>query len=670
MEIYQLQVFLEVARCLSFTEAADALNLTQPAVSAKIKSLETELKTPLFYRLGRKVQLTEVGDLLSTEGVKLVELEKSVRSRIENFKQGDSGTLSIGCSPAISITWLPQLIYRYRQVYPGIHTELKIFQSGEQLYKAITDQQVDLAFSELEFENFAEISVSPIARITHSTVVSSNHSLANQDWLSLQDLIDHPLVLLNDKFPSRILFNNRIAEFNLAPEDFLQLETVDTLGLMRTYITQGDYLGFGSSLEFGSECEAGILKAIPLQEFPFPTQLFLLLESRHAKLLLTQSELGRKLPTLSSPTQKFISLIQSNLNQAKRSLENVENSFELKTPEYLTLRSPKFSLHKSNNHKLEALPLSIGVQNGTIPTVTAGLIIQKLGLLEHFLPQSKQYNAVQYQISWQDFSLGTPIAEALKSGMLDIGILGDYPLLQAADLDETFLVSFVAINPDGCGNAVLVPAASEVNAIEDLRGKSVAIPLGSSAHGMMLRALNRLDLLTEVQLSPMNSVGDRVSNAQQQMAGYAHFSPFHQIAYDRGNVRYLFKGNLCELPSFYGVVVRRKFAEQHPEVVVAYLQALQAAQSWYQHHNPLAFSMISQWTKVHPRVLEEILCPNSKPSNRDRTSGFFVQDLTIRRDWLESHIQELQSVPENRHLQEIELNQWIQSEFLQLATAG
>lgn len=65
MEIYQLKVFLEVARTLSFTEAADALNLTQPAVSAKIKSLETSLGIDLFHRLGRKVKGSSVPVMLN-----------------------------------------------------------------------------------------------------------------------------------------------------------------------------------------------------------------------------------------------------------------------------------------------------------------------------------------------------------------------------------------------------------------------------------------------------------------------------------------------------------------------------------------------------------------------------------------------------------------------------
>ena len=96
MEVYQIRVFLEVARHLSFTEASDILNLTQPAVSAKIKSLETELGTPLFHRLGRKIQLTDVGEFLLENGPKLIDLENDLLQEIEHIKKGKSGILKIG----------------------------------------------------------------------------------------------------------------------------------------------------------------------------------------------------------------------------------------------------------------------------------------------------------------------------------------------------------------------------------------------------------------------------------------------------------------------------------------------------------------------------------------------------------------------------------------------
>jgi len=129
VEINQVKTFLEVARNLSFTEAADALSLTQPAVSIKIKNLEAELKTPLFYRLGRKIQLTEVGAFLYEEGHKLVETENQLLIKIEEIKKGKLGHLKIGCTAAIANEWLPENIFNYRQQYPGITTQHIVFES-------------------------------------------------------------------------------------------------------------------------------------------------------------------------------------------------------------------------------------------------------------------------------------------------------------------------------------------------------------------------------------------------------------------------------------------------------------------------------------------------------------------------------------------------------------
>ena len=108
--------------------------------------------------------------------------------------------------------------------------------------------------------------------------------------------------------------------------------------------------------------------------------------------------------------------------------------------------------------------------------MTAGVIIQQLGLLEHFLPRSGRYRNTEFQIRWRDFTSGAPIVAGLQSDKLDIGILGDYPLLLSGGAAEnadragvsvsdgamakTRLVSFVASNPDGAGNTVIVPNLS------------------------------------------------------------------------------------------------------------------------------------------------------------------------------------------------------------------
>ena len=211
MEIYQLKVFLEVARCLSFTEAADALNLTQPAVSAKIKSLESELKTSLFDRQGRQIQLTEIGNYLVKEGKKLVELEAEISNKLDNFKRQKSSRLTIGSSYSLANSWLPQLIYQYRQNYPEIETQLKLFSDRKLLCQAVDRGIVDLSFCETRFIDRPEIRQEEITTIQYGLLAASSNSLAKKNWLSLTDIKQKPLVLLNDRFASRQIFESRLS---------------------------------------------------------------------------------------------------------------------------------------------------------------------------------------------------------------------------------------------------------------------------------------------------------------------------------------------------------------------------------------------------------------------------------------------------------------------------
>jgi NitT/TauT family transport system substrate-binding protein len=650
MEVYQVRVFLEVARQLSFTEAADALNLTQPAVSAKIKSLESELGTPLFYRLGRKIQLTEVGQFLFEEGPKLIQIENQLLQTVEEIKKGKFGNLKIGCTSTIAHGWLPEKLFAYRQHYPNIQTQCLVFDSAEYLYRAITSSQVDLGISNISFAEFSEISSTPIDGLNYAVFLSPNHPLAQHNWLSLQDLKNHPWVILPTGSPSQLVFESRLSELGLSFDDFPQIETVDTSSLMRTYILQGNYLGFGSTLDFQSECESGLLVSLPLQEFALSGTVYLLTLKRLAESIESSATAAHRRSSTLNPTQKFIDFVQPS---------------PAKMPAAAQLRSP--SLVRATTNRPETITLSIGVQNSTIPGVAAGLIIQRLNLLEHFLPKEGRYSGTQYHIRWCDFSTGAPIVAGLQTGQLNIGVLGDYPLLLSAlpsaegTPQQTRLVSFTSINPDGSCNAVIVPNRSQLQNLEDLRGKVLAVPFGSSAHGMVIRSLNAAHLLDQVKLASLeHPIPTEQFNFSAQWAdGYAHFAPFHDIACHQGNFRYLLDDTSKHLPAFYGVSVSCALAEHHPEIVIAYLKALAAAQHWYDT-TPIALSLVSRWSRLETEIVHRIL---SSAYHKHETGRFF-SEMSIRPDWLSLHIAELSQIPGNEQFKTIDLDRWIQTEFL------
>ncbi|MEM6612485.1 MAG: LysR family transcriptional regulator [Cyanobacteria bacterium P01_C01_bin.72] len=648
MEIYQLKVFIEVARCLNFTEAADRLNLTQPAVSAKIKSLESELKASLFHRLGRQIQLTDVGQYLVDKAEKLVELEADTSDKIAKFKQHKSNKITIGSSFGLAQSWLPKIIYQYRQANPEIKIALETFKSDLLLEKAISNNRVDLGFSETISYDYPELRRQKIGSIHYGLIVTPSGNLAKKSWHTLADIKQKRVIILSDRFASYHVFISRLAELNLTLADFNHLEIVDSIGLMRAYLTQGNYLGFASDIEFQAELDGEILTLVNLQEFALPADIYV------------SSLTNNKNANPKTSVNKFFALFPAD-----------------------SISKSAISLNR-DRQKQETITINVGIQNSTIPTITTGLILQRLRLLEYFLPKTGKYEGVKYDLQWHNYLSGMPISEGLKGDQLDIGILGDYPLLQSAIPSEndsssssTQLVSFVSINPGGDGNAVIVPQTSKLETIEDLKDKTVALPVGSSAHGMLLRSLSHLDLLDRVQLFPLkNSQVNhwgwnmllhqqhfrplKTSSNSKLAEGFAYFSPFHQLATERGNYKYLHVNDLDQLPGFYGVVVSQSFANKYPEIIISYLRAMMAAQNWLAN-TPSAISLVSQWTKIKPKILTKILNPN----NSAKDLSLFVNDSQIRSDWLLEHINRLKTVPSLEALHKIKLDRWVQPEFLE-----
>ncbi|MEM9487107.1 MAG: LysR substrate-binding domain-containing protein [Cyanobacteria bacterium P01_F01_bin.116] len=680
MEFYQLKVFLEVARHLSFTEAADALNLTQPAVSAKIKALEASLDADLFYRLGRKIQLTSVGSYLLEAGPKLVDFENRLLNEINEIKRGKFSRLRVGCTFNVANGWLPKILFRYRQKYPDIELECLPFETVQLLRQAITVGDVEIGFSETNLSDFDEIESSPVDSFQYFLIVAADHRLAKCKWLSLQELTSEFWVFPEPGTPECLALEGRLVELGMQLSDFPNQEFVQTPGLLSTFLTQGHYLAFGSSLQLQTERQTKLLTAVPLQEFALDYELFMLMPRQLSKVIHQQSHKRGPQAVPIEPLQRLIKLVskESARNQRLRKTTSTAIPNTLSSdagPQSCSvpiarvhLQSPGLPVSRSKTFS-KTIKLTIGTQNKTIQTVTAGVVIQRLGLLEHFLPRDGQYSKTDYQINWQDFTSGAPIASGLQSQELDIGILGDYPLLltgitpEESAVTKTRLVSFVASNPDGTGNTIIVPDRSSLSSLDDLRHRVIAVPFASSAHGMVMRTLSQEKLLHDVTLTSIDNLSvNRLTPQNAKADGYAYFAPLHEIASYHGRFRRLVDTpDVTGLPTFHGIVVREDFAEEHPDIVVAYLKALIAAQHWYMT-TPSALSLVSNWVRLDPEIVAKTL--DYQQPNR---TGLFFPETQIRTDWITNHIEQLKHIPGNEKLGDIDTNNWIQPELLETA---
>src|SRR5919199_3320555 len=118
MEIGQLSAFTEVARRENLSRAAEALHVTQPALTARLQRLEGELGTSLFVRTGRGMRLTESGRAFLPHAERvLAELEDGRRA-VDEVGRGSSGHLAIGAAPAVSTYVLPVLLKQFTDRHP------------------------------------------------------------------------------------------------------------------------------------------------------------------------------------------------------------------------------------------------------------------------------------------------------------------------------------------------------------------------------------------------------------------------------------------------------------------------------------------------------------------------------------------------------------------------
>lgn len=281
----------------------------------------------------------------------------------------------------------------------------------------------------------------------------------------------------------------------------------------------------------------------------------------------------------------------------------------------------------------EVINLGIGTQNTTTNTVTGGIVIKELKLLEKYLPHTGKYKGVEYKIDWQNFTSGPPVTNGMIANKLQIGMMGDYPLLvngatgQQNKGNETQLIAVIAYNAFGAGNGVVVHKDSPYYDLADLKGKTVSVPFGSAAHGMVLQAMQTQgwapDFWNLVSQSP--EVG--TTNLQERkIDAHADFVPFAELLPYRGFARKIFDGVQTKVPTFHGVVVRKDFADKYPEVVVAYVKALMEANDWVRKDPVAAARKIEEWTKIEKEVVYIYLGPG----------GIHTLDPTIKPRWLDT----------------------------------
>ncbi|MBI4336632.1 MAG: LysR family transcriptional regulator [Chloroflexi bacterium] len=224
MELAQLEAFLEGARRGSFRRAAQALFLTQPSLSARIRTLEQELGQPLFHRLGRGVRLTEAGRALLPFVERVMETLQQGKESLQALNSVSAGNLHVGSARAIGTYVLPGILEQFRQRYPGIEVSIRTGRSSEVLQMvAAQEVQVGLARELLH----PEVETVHLYDEEIVLTVHPSHPFAQRGEVSIYDVAKAPLILYDRESSYFILIDQVCREAAIVPNVLMNLDSIE-----------------------------------------------------------------------------------------------------------------------------------------------------------------------------------------------------------------------------------------------------------------------------------------------------------------------------------------------------------------------------------------------------------------------------------------------------------
>jgi len=250
--------------------------------------------------------------------------------------------------------------------------------------------------------------------------------------------------------------------------------------------------------------------------------------------------------------------------------------------------------------------VTIGYQSKTINTVTAGTLLRERGYFEKRLKEIDP----DLKVDWQDYDTGAPITAQMLAGKIDIGSMGDYPLLingsrAGTGDDGDSMVAVTGYNLHGALNGVVVGADSPAQTLGDLKGGHISASVGSAGHGTLVQALTALGLDPAKDVTVENQ--DPPVGASALEAGsvdaVSQFVAWPGLLTFRDDARLVYDGGELDVPTLHGTVIRNQFGEEHPEIVKAFLEAQIDATDYLHEHPMEAAQVVAKATGLPPEVV-------------------------------------------------------------------
>jgi NitT/TauT family transport system substrate-binding protein len=315
----------------------------------------------------------------------------------------------------------------------------------------------------------------------------------------------------------------------------------------------------------------------------------------------------------------------------------------------------------------ETVRVAIGTQDTTINCATGGPLVRELHLLEKYLPKTGKYAHVAYDIQWENQPTGAQLNSKYLANQLDIVQMADFPsvlgataLKAAGGPVESFYIATLSGGIHGAGNAIVVPKDSPIQTLSELKGKKLSVPFGSTAHAMLIRALQDLGWDPNKDVEIVTQTPEVAGSALKagQIDAHADFVPFGELFPFRGFARKIYDGSSTGVTTTHGVQVRSDYAQKYPEIVIAYLKATLEADRLYREKPEELSEQLAKWTGVDAEVYYAFHGPH----------GIQTRDFTLKPEYVQAIAKAQDSLKVLKRVsQEIDVQHYVNDRFIRQA---
>lgn len=227
MELRQLRYFLKAKELLNFTEAANHLHISQSTLSQQIKQLEDELGIPLFNRIGKRIVLTEAGEVFSGYAQKSLLKSQEGLLALRDLEKLKTGELTIGVTYGLRSTLIKALI-QFSHTYPGVKINI-VFGTTSELMEQLHHTELDFALTFAKGAREQLFSYIPLFTSPMTLVVSKNSDLARKDSISLKEIVGLPLAMPTKGYSTTKSVMEAFEKNALKPDILMEINDVAAL---------------------------------------------------------------------------------------------------------------------------------------------------------------------------------------------------------------------------------------------------------------------------------------------------------------------------------------------------------------------------------------------------------------------------------------------------------